>query len=512
MQYMRERIISFLSFLICLSGSDFAQNSPENSLVFLKVPIKIIAHTDSSIFLLGKKPDSKGIIDFYVSKHSIGKNSIKFDVCLNYNKLFDGKFDPDHFRYKTFQCKNRMVILFDVIISQKKTLIGKWIDFNGNVSEAVVVDNIDMQDDNLSSCKYNLDITDKGDLFISIRRVYKSGFQRDKCFLMDENFSKLWQYDFPKINSWKEINIISDVDKNSNLIYFIANEKNIMVERDPNNRDTIVNKKIGRLDYKLKVRLDSLELISVNPVTSVVKSSKVYYPFLDFPSIRTISSSQILLYDEVDIDDEKFILPSKKGIYYKRIDIRNGKTLLDTLFVFDDMIQQGLTYWMPEKTNRPTNKKFFLTYDKVIDGKMYSVFENLGSEVGCLEIFTSCFNISDNKMEWANFIPRKVIYSPNINTLTLSYVNKIFNISFYERKENYTIQKDKYDFDKYKLVKREEDSNFVTYSISSTGEISKEISNADSESFIFPWLKDNQNKILFENRSFLPISFLYSNN
>ncbi|MDF2450389.1 MAG: hypothetical protein K0R26_2893, partial [Bacteroidota bacterium] len=196
---------------MCFGYSAFGQNSPENSLVFLKAPIKIIAHTDSNIFLLGKKPDSKGLIDFYVSKHGIGKNSVKFDVCLNYNKLFDGKFDPDNFRYKTFQCKNKIIILFDVIISEKKTLIGKWIDFNGNVSEAVVVDDIDMKDDNLSSCKYNLDITDKGDLFVSIRRVYKSGYQRDKCFLVDENFSKLWQYDFPKINSWKEVNIISDI-------------------------------------------------------------------------------------------------------------------------------------------------------------------------------------------------------------------------------------------------------------------------------------------------------------
>lgn len=508
---MRKIIVSFFNFLFCFSYL-FGQNSPENSLVFLKVPIRIIAHTDSSIFLLGKKADPSGIVDFYVSKHNVGKNSVKFDVCLNYNKLFDGKFDPDNFRYKTFQCKNRIVIFFDVIISEKKTLIGKWIDFNGNVSEAIVVDDIDMKDDNLSSCKYNLDITDKGDLFISIRRVYKSGYQRDKCILVDEKFSKLWQYDFPKINSWKEINIISDIDKNSNLIYFIANEKNIMLERDPNNRDTIVDKKIGRLDYKLKVRLDSLELISVNPINSVVKSNKVYYPFLDFPYIRAISSSQILLYDEVNIDDQKFVLPSKKGIYYKRIDVKNNITLLDTLFVFDDMVQQGLTYWMPEKTNRPTNKRFLLTYEKIIEGKMYSVFENLGSEVGSLEIFTSCLNISDNKMEWAAFLPRKVNNSPHLNAFALRYVNKVFNISFYERKENYMIQKNRYDFDKYKLVKKEEDSNFVTYSISLTGEVTKSISNADSESFIFPWLKENQNKILFESRSFLPIGFLYNNN
>ena len=176
------------------------------------------------------------------------------------------------------------------------------------------------------------------------------------------------------------------------------------------------------------------------------------------------------------------------------------------------MVQQGLTYWMPEKTNRPTNKRFILTYEKIIDGKMYSVFENLGSEVGSLEIFISCLNISDNKMEWANFIPRKVSYSHSVASFAICYVNKFFNISFYERKENYNMAKNKYDFDKYKLVKKEEDSNFVTYSISLNGEVTKRISISDDETFIFPWLKNNQSKIWFESRSLFPINFLYGNN
>ena len=506
---MRFFLASFFSYLL-LCFNVIGQNVPEKSMVFLKEPIKIIAHTDSSLFLLGKKTNAEGLADFYVSKHSAGNNSVKFDACLNYNKLFDGKFNPDDFRYKTFQCKNKIVILFDVIISEKKKLIGKWIDFYGNVSEAIVIESIDMKDDNLSACKYNLDLTDKGDILISIRRTYKSGYQRDKCILVNEDFSKLWEYDFPKINSWKEVNIIADIDKNSNLVYFIANERNIMVERDPNNRDTIIAKKVGNLEYKLKLRRDSLELVYVNPITSVVKYTKVYYPFLDFPSIRAISSSQILLYDEINIDDEKFIMPSKKGIYYKRLDIKNNKVLLDTLFVFGDKVQQNLTYWLPEKTNRPTNKKFFLTYEKIIEGKMYSVFEHLGTEIGTLEIFASCFNISDNKIEWANFIPRKVSYYPNnINTFVVEFSNNSFNISFYERKENFALLKDKYNFDKYKLVKKDEDSNFVTYETSVSGGITKRVTNMNSEDFIFPWLKENKDKVLYESRAFLPIGFLY---
>lgn len=506
---MVKKIILIL-ILIVFSCNFFGQDSSIVSSLYLKVPIKIIGHTDSSLYLLGKRINPKAPKDFYVSKHSVGNNSVKFDMCLNYDKLFDGKFNPNNFRYKTFQCKNKIVILFDVIISEKKTLVGKWIDFYGNVSDAIVVDNIDMKDDNLSACNYNLNLTDKGDIFISVRKTYKSGYQRDRCILVDENFTKLWEYDFPKINSWKEVNIISDIDKNSNLIYFIANERNIMVEKDPNNRDTIVDKKIGRLDYKLKFRSDSLELIYVNPITSVVKTSKVYYPFLDFPSIRAISSSQVMLYDEVNIDDENFILPSKKGIYYKRIDIKNNKVLLDTLFVFDDFVQQGLTYWLPEKTNRPTNKKFLLTFEKIIDGKMYSIFEHLGTEVGSLEIFTSCFNFSENKIEWVNFVPRKVSYSPDyINSFTVSYFNKNFNVSFYERKENYNLQKDKYDFDKYKLAKNDEGSNFVTYSIYNSGDIIKRIDDLNNENFIFPWLKDGSSKSVFEGRSFLPMNFLY---
>lgn len=507
---MRKLIISFFYFLICFNF--FAQNSPEKSLVFLKAPIEIIAHTDSSLFMLGKKENAIGQVDFYVSKHSVGNNSVKFDVCLNYNKLFDGKFNPENFKYNVFQCKNKVLILFDIVISERYTLIGKWIDFDGNVSEAYVLDYIEIKDDNLNACEYNLSLTERKDILISLSKYYESGYQRDKCILMDENFTKLWTYDFPKINSRNELNIISDIDKNSNLVYFLANEKNLIIDGDPYNRDTILDKKIGRLEYKLKFRKDSLEVFYVNPITSEVKSTKVYYPFSDYPRIAAISSSQILLYNQVNIDDEKYILPAKKGIYYKRIDIKNNKELLDTLFVFDDKVQQALTYWLPEKTNRPTNKEFLLTYEQIVDGKMYSFFEQFNDAFGGLEIFISCFNISTNKIEWVNFIPRKINNLPeNINCGTITCSSKSINISFYERKENYNIQKDKYDFDKYKMVKKTDDSNFVTYSISNSGEITKTISDMNTVDFIFPWLKTREPKYFFESISFLPIGFLYGN-
>lgn len=506
--------IQLLIFLLFFVKAFFGQTSAKENTgsIFYKIPIEIVAHTDSSLFLLGKRTDSTGAKDFYISKHSVGNNSLKFDVCLNFSSLFDGKFNPDNFRYKCFQCNDKIVIFFDVIISEKKTLIGKWIDFSGKVSDAVVIDKIDMSDKNLINCSYNVDLTNKKDLLISIRRTYKSGYQRDKCILMNEVFLKLWEYELPKINCHKEVNIISEIDRNSNLIYFIADEDNIMNEYNINNNDTLINQKIGNLDYKLKVRKDSLNIIFVNPITLVTEQKKIYYPYFNFPIIKSISSSQIVLYGEVNIDDENNQLPSKKGIFFKRVDIKNNKILLDTLFLFNDKIQQHLTYILAgQVTNRPTNKDFDLISENIIEGKMFCVFEHYSIDIGCLELMASCFNIANNKLEWVHFLPRKVNYSPQyINCFTISYVNKNFCLSFFERKENYTITNEQYKFNKYKLVKQKDDSNYVTYYISEKGEIAKRITDMDSEEYIFPWLKYKETKKIFENREFLPLKFLYN--
>ena len=504
-------------FFLCsnLFNSIQAQNSPETSLIFTKEPIKIIAHTDSSLFLLGKKENSNGVIDLYVSKHTIGKKSIKFDTCLNFNKLFDGNFNPDAFKYKTFQCDDRIVFLFDIIITQKKTLIAKWIDFNGKMSDAIVIDKTDITDKNLNNCQYNLNLTINNDILVTLRRRYNSGYERDKCILLDETLEKIWEYDLPKINCKREVNIITDIDNHSNLVYFIANENNIMMERDINNRDTVIHRKIGYLNYKLKVRKDSLEIIFVNPLQSIVNSKKIYYPFLDFPRIKTISSSQIILYNQVDIDDENFVLPSKIGIYFAKIDINKNKTFKDTLFVFEDKIQQSLSYSLINKINRPTNKEFMLSSEEIIDGNLYSVFEHLNNIVGDLELFISCFNVNENKIQWVNFIPRKVIFPMNessyLSCFTSAYSNNTYHISFYERKENYFVTKNDYRFNKFEMVKKGDNSDFITYDVSIDGILSKRISHAYDLDHMFPWIKYNEPKRFFNGRAFLPIEFLYKN-
>ena len=504
--------IFFILLTITLCDSVVAQSTQTTSNLSVgnsSIPLKIVAHTDSSIFVLGKKANMKGEWDFYVSKHSVNSNKTVFEICLNYSKLFDGKFNPDNFRYSTYQCNNKFVIFFDVIIAEKKNLIGKWIDFNGNISEAFVVDRIDMTDDNLSSGKYYVDLTSKKDLLISVRRSYKSGYQRDKCILMKEDLTKIWEYEIPKINCKREVNIISDIDKNGNLVYFVANEDNIMSEYDPNNKDKLVDKKIGNVTYKLKVRRDSLELIFINPLTSDLSTRKIYYPYFNFPYIYAISSSQILLYNCVDIDDENNLLPSKKGLVYKRVDVKNNISLFDSLIILKDKDQEYLSYSLPGRTNRPTNKYFAHTYDTPVNGRLFNVYEHYEGEIGALELITSSFNIATNKVEWTHLIPRKIDNEGgDINCFISSYCNENFRLSFYEHKENYDLPSSKLFFEKYKMVKKTNNVNFITYNISNSGELVKKIDDQNSNDFIFPWLKSGDQKHYITSRYFLPYGFL----
>lgn len=490
------------------------------SSIFNTTPIKIVAHTDSSVFLLGKKEVSKGKYDLFISKHSVGNKSLKFDTCLNFRKLFNEIFEPDKFEGVFFQCDNKILILFDLVIDKNKLLYAKWVDFNGSVSGTYLVDSIGSINKNFGYGIYNLDITPQNDILVTVRRWYFSGYQRDRCFLLDETLEKLWQYDFPKINFEKQVNIIADIDNNSNLVYFIADEKNILIDGYINNRDIIINTKVGNLPYQLRVRKDSLDLFFVNTKTKIATSKKVYYPFFNLPVLKVISSTQILLYNEVNIDDEKFIMPSKKGIYYERIDLKNNRVLLDTLFVFDDKVQQALTYNLIGKSNRPTNKEFYLTLEELIDGKIYSVFEHFDENVGYLELFACSFSIPDNKVQWVEFIPRKIAYNPeksqfipkSLSCFTASYSNKTFSISFFERKENYNLSKTDYNFNKFKMVKNEAESNFITHDITISGMHTKRVSNLNDDSQLFPWIKTHEEKRLFMSRDFIPIEFLYKNN
>lgn len=471
------------------------------------IPIKTVAHTDSSIFLLSKRTNVKGEWDFYITRYSVNNNKADFESCLNYSKLFDGKFNPENFKYTTFQCNNKLVVFFDVILADKKTLIGKWIDFNGKVSEALVVDKIDMTDDNLSNCKYSVDLTSKKDLLVSVRRSYKSGYQRDKAILMKEDLVKIWEYEMPKINCKREVNIISDIDKNGSLVYFIANEENIMIDDNANNKDKIIDQKIGNVTYKLKVRRDSLELIFVNPLTLNTSTKKVYYPYFNFPHIYAISSSQILLYNSVDIDDENNQLPSKKALAYTRLDVKNNTVLFDSLVILSNKDQEYLSYTLPGKTNRPTNKYFQRTHDMPIDGRLFNIYQHYEREIGALEIIACSFNIAANKVEWVQLIPRK-IGTASVNCFFSSYFNNTYRVSFYEHAENYTLPSSKVYFENFKMVKKPGDANFVSYAVSNAGVLTKSVDDPSSDHFLFPWANTPEQKHYLISWNYLPLDFL----
>ncbi len=496
-----------------VKAQDFTTSS-----IFNTIPIKIVAHTDSSIFLLGKKEVSKGKYDLFISKHSVGTKSLKFDTCLNFIKLFNGKFQPENFKAKYFQADNSIVVLFDLFIGEKKTLIGKRVDFNGKVSESFIIDQIDMSDKNMKDCRYELMQTIKGDILITIRRSYKSGYERDKCILIKEGFSKIWEYDFPKINSWTEVNLLCYVSQSNQLIYFVANSMKDITNTEwmirINKEDSIVKYDVEGLKYDLKVRNDSIKYTIVNPLNKEEKELKIYWPFINFPMVTILSSSQILFYNLVNIDDEKHIMPSKKAVYYKRVDIKNNTTLFDKLIPLTKQIQENLTYLDDSPTNIPTSKDFVLYSEKIANGKVLSLFRHFVFEDS--ELLLSSYDISNNKFNWINFMPRKLnSNAPQLDVLVFSHENNNTNISFYENKENFNMSTNQYTNKKYLSAKNYDQSNFISHNISDDGIMKKEIVNENSIDFLFPWLAHNswdKRNSFFECLRFLPIDFLFKNN
>ncbi len=503
----------FSCFFVFCCGLNQIIYSQEKDFDDRKIPIKLVAHTDSSLFILGKKAYAKNRYDLYIAKYSAYKKVIDFDTSLHFAKLFSEKFNPDNFRYSTFQCDNNIVIIFDVIIGNNKTIIGKTIDFTGKVSDSFVIDEMDISNSNFLQSEYDYRLTTKREILITIKRRYKSGFQRDKCILIDGRLKRLWDYELPKINPHVATNFIGDVYGSNQLIYYVSNDSIGSRESTWNLKsktDTIIKKEVDGLTYNLRIRTDTISMFVAFPLKNEVKTIKVYWPFLSFPTVTPISSSQFMFYDMVDIDDEKFVLPGKRAMYYKRTDINTGAELYENLIPFDKRMQDNLTYFSGEHSKGPTFKGFGLSVEKMIDGKLFSVFEHHAFDDA--ELLVSCFNIADNKFEWVNLLPRRLSTTATLYDLAVSYSDKQLNFGYYENKDNMAVPLNLYIHKKYKIARNYDNSNFIQISIDEKGNSVKNITNKSSEAFLFPWLESPlgvENPHFFESRAFLPLTYLF---
>lgn len=497
----------FLSFIgnsiFSQSGVLITTHEPQNELS------NVVAHTDSSIFVLKIIQYKKGKYDFYISKYQAYKTNIGFDTCLHIDKLFDGKLDARHLKYSVFQCKESILFVFDVYSGSHKKVIAKSINFNGNVSDAFVLDDCDLSNTELMECIYTYELTEKKELLITLRRKYKSGFQRDKCLLYTEYMNKLWEYEFPKINYHYNVNVLATVFNSNQLIYHVANgflDKTGSEWIVKGDYDTIVKRTVDGLIYDLKVPKDSLSIIIVNPIQKTSTQYNVYWPFKIKPRLVPISPTQILFYDLVNIDDEKFVLPGKIAMYYKRIDLKNNKVLFEELVPFNKHIQENLTYLCGGGSNGPTSKPFSLSINKMIDGKLFSVYENTCFEER--EILSACFNISKNNIEWTYFFPRKISTTAPLGALTCSYSSGIFELGFYENIKNFNTPRELYKHNKHKMVRRYDDSQFISWKINENGQAFKNTAHINSEDFLFPWINmNNTSQTFFIHKNFLPVGF-----
>ena len=210
----------------------------------------------------------------------------------------------------------------------------------------------------------------------------------------------------------------------------------------------------------------------------------------------------------MDVEDENHVLPGRKAMYYKRIDIKNNVELFEDLIPLTKTMQQNLTYNM----GRASSKPFGLLTQKLEDGKLLSLFVNQFYNEA--EIIVSCFNIALNKFEWVHLLPRKLstkAYS-SIDAITFSYSNKKVGVGYYENRLNFGTPLNLYKHKKYKMARGVEDTHFIEVTIDEIGSVSKKIVNESSVEFLFPWFNNKamvDNKHFFYSNSFLPVKYIY---
>ena len=195
----------------------------------------------------------------------------------------------------------------------------------------------------------------------------------------------------------------------------------------------------------------------------------------------------------------------KKAMHYKRFDLKNNKTLLDTIVVLSEKIQQKLMHTYAPDNIHPTSKYFKLFSDNIVGNNLISVYEH-GSTGQYLEVFATNFNLATNKPEWTCLLPRKInIYYPNVYDFVIRKFNDSVSISFFEHIKNSMKNSENYTFKKYKLLRKIRDKNFITYSIQQKGNVSKKYNENVDNFFLYPCLTPNSIKnFLFISRDFLP--------
>ncbi len=480
--------------------------------------IKIIAHTDSNLFVVSSKLNPSGVLDFYVSKHGSVKSKPLFDTCLFLSKIFKEGINPASNSFEFIQAKNQINLLFTAVGESGKILLGKIISYNGYVSEAFVIDKTSYANNDLERCDYKIYSTNKKSILVHVNRIFKNGFCKDKCILLDKNLNKIWDYDMPTLNAKTDENIIADVDNLNQLIYypwkfvssgsFDMNGNIIFQSVFRKINDTILPLNIGPLKYNQQFRKDSITLFFVNPINKSITQKGFYYPFVMMPIIKSITSTQLLMYSMVDVDDQNFVLIGKKAMYYKRFDLKNDKILLDTLVVLSEKMQQKLMHTYLSSNRHPTSKYFKLFSENLVDGNLISVYEH-GAGGQFLEVFVSNFNIATNKVEWNTLLPRKInVYYPNIYDFVVRHFNGNTSVSFYEHRKNFAKNNENYFFNKYKLLRKPSDKKFISYTISAEGFVTKKNDELIDGAFLFPWKNPNY---FFINRGFLPVNFINNN-
>jgi hypothetical protein len=132
-----------------------------------------------------------------------------------------------------------------------------------------------------------------------------------------------------------------------------------------------------------------------------------------------------------------------------------------------------------------------------------------------LEVFVCKFDLSANKPEWTQLLPRKInMYYPGVYDLVVRGYNNTVSLSYYEHEKNSNLNNQNYELDTYKLLRKPNNKKFISYTIFSNGEVVKNAQQKIDDEFMFPWLNQKTeigNNFFFVKKNFLPIHYLYRN-
>lgn len=485
----------------------------------------ILAHDDTCMYALFEKKIYANKFELYISKYSVNTKGPIFTVSFGVQSTVTNNPSID-----VITLKNDFVILYSTISTGNKYLIAKTISKNGVLSDAKIIDRTIIEDDNLKSVNYKYTKTSSDEILIRNIKKYKSGFQRDKVILINNNLFTVWAKELPKLiisKGYQDVgtdHFIADVDNFKNLYYKVYNYSHYkLLENNNANirvftsgeiikehfKDTLIKTLVNNKTYTLKFRNEKLNLKKYNPILDTIEDISVYYPFLNSPIITNLPDNSFIAYNLVDIDDEKHLAPPLKALYINRFDANQEKTF-DTLFILEPAIQKYLSYNYLELTNRPTNKDFKTILEKVIGDKLIMVFENkMNGQL--LELIVCSYNLKLNKLEWIKLLPRKIeLRSVDMFDLTVRYFNKTLSVSYYENNKNKNKSINDYRFNKTKILKKSKQKVFINWNIDENGSVIKTMTPNFTKDFLFPNYNTsiNESDFFFYSRNFYPFIFL----